>query len=63
PLHVAFYEPERPASYLAATLSYGIIESYLFLDGNKRTTFFANEYLQAQGLPGLTDDCKVGAFY
>lgn len=26
PLHVAFYEPDRPAAYLAATLSYGIIK-------------------------------------
>lgn len=25
PLHVSVYEPERPASYLAATLSFGII--------------------------------------
>jgi prophage maintenance system killer protein len=25
PLHVAAYEPDRPAAYLAATLSYGII--------------------------------------
>ena len=25
PLHVAAYEPNRPAAYLAATLSYGII--------------------------------------
>jgi len=23
PLHVAVYEPDRPAAYLAATLSYG----------------------------------------
>jgi len=26
PLHVAVYEPGRPAAYLAATLSYGIIK-------------------------------------
>ena len=26
PLHVAVYEPDRPAAYLAATLSYGIIK-------------------------------------
>ena len=53
PLHVAIYEPDRPAEYLAATLSYGIIKGILplrlplvcihpsighpFQDGNKRT--------------------------
>jgi hypothetical protein len=26
PLHVSYYEPDRPAAYLAATLSYGIIK-------------------------------------
>jgi hypothetical protein len=26
PLHVALYEPDRPAAYLAASLSYGIIK-------------------------------------
>ena len=29
PLHVAVYEPHRPPSYLAATLSYGIIKGKL----------------------------------
>jgi len=29
PLHVAVYEPDRPAAYLAATLSYGIIKGNL----------------------------------
>ncbi|KAI0651268.1 hypothetical protein C8Q79DRAFT_932467 [Trametes meyenii] len=82
PLNVAVYEPDRPATYLAATLSYGIINgrctSHLqsesasqhtcighpFLDGNKRTAFFlANEYLRAQGLPGLLDEGRIGGVY
>ncbi|KAF8590845.1 hypothetical protein K439DRAFT_1627585 [Ramaria rubella] len=64
PMQVAYYEPDRPASYLAATLSYGIIQGHPFMDGNKRTAFFlANEYLRAQGLPGLADGGKVGKAY
>ncbi|OSD07416.1 hypothetical protein PYCCODRAFT_1473971 [Trametes coccinea BRFM310] len=46
PMHVSHYEPERPAKYLAATLSYGIIKAF----------FLGNVYLHAQGLPGLLDD-------
>ncbi|KAK7446673.1 hypothetical protein VKT23_014368 [Stygiomarasmius scandens] len=64
PLNVAVYEPYRQTSYLAATLSYGIIKNHPFLDGNKRTGFFlANEYLRAQGLPGLVEFGKVGEIY
>lgn len=64
PLHAAVYEPNRHATYLAATLSYGIINGHPFLDGNKRTAFFlANEYLRAQGLPGLLDEGKVSDGY
>ena len=37
PLHSAHYEPEKTASHLAATLSYGIIKGHPFMDGNKRT--------------------------
>ncbi|KAF8966495.1 hypothetical protein BDZ97DRAFT_1808175 [Flammula alnicola] len=37
PLHVSVYEPDRPVSYLAATLAYGIIEGHPFTDGNRRT--------------------------
>jgi prophage maintenance system killer protein len=37
PLHMAHYEPEKEAVYLAATLSYGIIKGHPFMDGNKRT--------------------------
>ncbi|KAL6301117.1 hypothetical protein BKA93DRAFT_799362 [Sparassis latifolia] len=60
PLHVAMYEPHKPASYLAASLSYGMIKGHPFLDGNKRTAFFlANEYLRAQGKPGLADSGEV----
>ncbi|KAL5480714.1 hypothetical protein ACEPAI_9654 [Sanghuangporus weigelae] len=56
PLHVAQYEPERPPEYYAAQISYGIIMGHPFMDGNKRTAFFlANEYLRAQGRPGLTE--------
>ena len=102
PLHVAVYEPDREATYLAASLSYGIIKGtstvflvvihsaliphlsragHPFLDGNKRTGkyvvlfrpdpgseavndnympafFLANEYLRAQGLPGLLDELE-----
>ncbi|EJF61084.1 hypothetical protein DICSQDRAFT_61512 [Dichomitus squalens LYAD-421 SS1] len=59
PVNVARYEPDRPAEYLAATLSYGVIKGHPFFDGNKRTAFFlANEYLRAQGLPGLLDSCE-----
>ncbi|TBU29952.1 hypothetical protein BD311DRAFT_755511 [Dichomitus squalens] len=64
PLNVAVYEPNRHAAYLAATLSFGIINGHPFLDGNKRTAFFlANEYLRAQGLPGLLDQGKIGNVY
>ncbi|EJD37009.1 hypothetical protein AURDEDRAFT_139932 [Auricularia subglabra TFB-10046 SS5] len=64
PLNVSIYEPSRPASYLAATLSYGIIMGHPFMDGNKRTAFFlANEYLRAMGLPGLADGGKLGSVY
>ncbi|KAI0714041.1 hypothetical protein C8T65DRAFT_573879 [Cerioporus squamosus] len=60
PLNVSRYEPERPAEYLAATLSYGLIKGHPFLDGNKRTAFFlANEYLRAHGLPGLLNGCET----
>ncbi|KAI0711799.1 hypothetical protein C8T65DRAFT_739454 [Cerioporus squamosus] len=60
PLNVSVYEPHRHATYLAATLSFG----HPFLDGNKRTAFFlANEYLRAQGLPGLLDEGKIGNVY
>ncbi|TFK81450.1 hypothetical protein K466DRAFT_502083 [Polyporus arcularius HHB13444] len=59
PLNVSRYEPERPAEYLAATLSYGLIKGHPFLDGNKRTAFFlANEYLRALGHPGLLEGCQ-----
>ncbi|KAH9850425.1 hypothetical protein C2E23DRAFT_735133 [Lenzites betulinus] len=61
PLNVAVYEPSRHATYLAATLSYGIINGHPFLDGNKRTAFFlANEYLRVQGLPGLLNEGQIG---
>ncbi|KAH8116016.1 hypothetical protein DFH11DRAFT_1254546 [Phellopilus nigrolimitatus] len=64
PLHVATYEPHRPPAYLAAQISYGIIKGHPFLDGNKRTAFFlANEYLRAQGLPGLVDGGALGVAY
>jgi Fic/DOC family len=37
PLHLSCYEPDKPASYLAATLAFGIIKGHPFMDGNKRT--------------------------
>lgn len=64
PLHVSIYEPHRPISFLAATLSYGIIKGHPFQDGNKRTAFFlANEYIRAMGRPGLADMGKIGKVY
>lgn len=36
PLHVAAYEPDRPAAYLAATLSYGIIQGAFFFLRTRR---------------------------
>lgn len=35
PLQTSHYEPERQPSYLAATLSYGLIKGHPFMDGNK----------------------------
>ena len=43
-LHVARYEPDRPATYLAATLAYGLIQGHPFFDGNKRTGEFDGYY-------------------
>ncbi|KAF9556902.1 hypothetical protein CPC08DRAFT_752235 [Agrocybe pediades] len=64
PLHLAYYEPDKTAPYLAATLSYGIIKGHPFMDGNKRTAFFlANEYIRAMGIPGLADQGKIGNVY
>ncbi|KAI0767597.1 hypothetical protein C8Q74DRAFT_1334985 [Fomes fomentarius] len=64
PLTVAMQEPNCHATYLAASLSYGIIQGHPFLDGNKRTAFLlANEYLRAQGLPGVLDEGKIGTVY
>lgn len=64
PLQRAYYRPEASPAELAASLSYGIIKGHPFLDGNKRTAFFlANEYIRAQGHPGLADDRKVGDVY
>jgi len=64
PLQLSLYEPDKSPSYLAASLSFGIIKNHPFLDGNKRTAFIvANEYLRAQGLPGLADGGKVGEVY
>lgn len=37
PLHAAANEPEKPATALAALLSYALIQGRPFLDGNKRT--------------------------
>lgn len=57
PLHTAVYEPEKSGTFLAASLSYGIIKGHPFMDGNKRTGFLVgHQYLRAQGLPGLVHD-------
>ncbi|KAF4574382.1 hypothetical protein EYR40_005900 [Pleurotus pulmonarius] len=64
PLQRAYYRPEASQAELAASLSYGIIKGHPFLDGNKRTAFFlANEYIRAQGHPGLADGGQVGEVY
>jgi death-on-curing family protein len=56
PVQVAHYELDRDASYLAATLLFGLMQGHPFLDGNKRTAFFiTNEYLRLQGFPSLVD--------
>ncbi|KAI0272409.1 hypothetical protein BC834DRAFT_856603 [Gloeopeniophorella convolvens] len=61
PVQVSVYEPHRPAPYLAATLSYGIIKGHPFQDGNKRTAFFVvNEYKRAMGITALGDTAKDG---
>ncbi|TFY54710.1 hypothetical protein EVG20_g9596 [Dentipellis fragilis] len=51
PLHVSAYEPKRNGLYLAATVSYGLI-----------AFFIANEYLRAQGLPGLVHEGMGSSF-
>ncbi|TFK31600.1 hypothetical protein BDQ12DRAFT_587515, partial [Crucibulum laeve] len=55
PLQIAAYEPERSVTYPATTFSYSIIMDAASLhERSKHTGFFlANEYLRAQGLPGL----------
>ncbi|KDQ28753.1 hypothetical protein PLEOSDRAFT_1075683 [Pleurotus ostreatus PC15] len=64
PLQRAYYRPEASQAELAASLSYGIIKGHPFLDGNKITAFFlANEYIRAQGHPGLADGVQVGEVY
>ncbi|EIN12587.1 hypothetical protein PUNSTDRAFT_97372 [Punctularia strigosozonata HHB-11173 SS5] len=57
PVMTATYEPERPLTYLAATLAYGIIQGHPFFDGNKRT---ANELMRAYGVPGLVEPEENG---
>jgi death-on-curing family protein len=49
PLNTQHYEPERPVTYLAATLSYGLIMGHPFLDGNKRTAHHAAELYLGDG--------------
>ncbi|TDL27171.1 hypothetical protein BD410DRAFT_715101 [Rickenella mellea] len=64
PLHKATYQPQSSPAELAATLSFGIMKGHPFLDGNNRTAFFlANEYIRAQGIPGLADAGVVGEAY
>jgi len=65
PLHAAAAsEAGKPATALAAVMSYAFIQGRPFLDGNKRTAFFlANEYIRAHGLPGIADDRKLGKAY
>ncbi|THU75901.1 hypothetical protein K435DRAFT_606362, partial [Dendrothele bispora CBS 962.96] len=64
PLDAAINEPYRHPSYLVAVLSYHIIRSRPFLEGNQRTGFFlGNEYLRAQGFPGLIKFEKGGEVY
>ncbi|THU82485.1 hypothetical protein K435DRAFT_570551, partial [Dendrothele bispora CBS 962.96] len=63
PLRAAIAQPHRHPSYLAAILSYSIIRNQPFLAGNQRTgLFIANEYLRAQGLPGLIEFDSIGVY-
>ncbi|KAL0953205.1 hypothetical protein HGRIS_004460 [Hohenbuehelia grisea] len=56
PSTLAYYQPNSPATLRAASLAYGLIMGHPFLDGNKRTAFWAaNEYLKEQLGKGLTD--------
>ncbi|KLO14829.1 hypothetical protein SCHPADRAFT_902965 [Schizopora paradoxa] len=64
PLLAAANEPGKKATALAALLSYNLIQGRPFLDGNKRTAFFiANEYIRANGKPGIADERKLGEAY
>ncbi|KAJ7502902.1 hypothetical protein B0H11DRAFT_608863 [Mycena galericulata] len=60
PCTTAYYEPDRDATFLAATLAYGLLLGHPFLNGNKRTAFFVhNQYRKACGLRGLAEmDCE-----
>lgn len=49
------YHPTASPSELAASLAYGIIQGHPFMDGNKRTAFWAaNEFLKDLGTAGFT---------
>jgi len=50
PAMTLHYEPQRQPTYLAATLTYGLIMNHPFLDGNKRTAQeAAHLYLKEAG--------------
>lgn len=62
PIWKKTYNAQASAADLAASLAYGIIQGHPFMDGNKRTAFWAaNEYLKdieasffTAGTPGET---------
>ncbi|OBZ65831.1 hypothetical protein A0H81_14105 [Grifola frondosa] len=56
PANTAYYVPGTTVPQLAAELAYGIIQNHPFMDGNKRTAFWAaNEYIREYGLKPFTD--------
>ena len=57
PLFTAKFKEGATETDCAASLAYGIIKGHPFLDGNKRTAFWAaNEYLQNYGAIPFTHE-------
>ena len=55
PLNVARYEPDRPAEYLAATLSYGLIKGMLSLLGANSYAPSESELQDTHSLTGTNE--------
>ncbi|EIN12591.1 hypothetical protein PUNSTDRAFT_18065, partial [Punctularia strigosozonata HHB-11173 SS5] len=55
PMNLAYYRPGSTPAQQAASLAFGIIMNHPFVDGNKRTAFWAaHEYLIATTGNGFT---------